>query len=380
MAKTAERTGIAIFAKAPVPGYAKTRLAPVLGAKDAAALQAELIERTVATALAAGLGPVSLWCAPDRSHPAFARMAAAHGVRLYDQQGTDLGARMAAAFAALTPERPLLLIGSDCPALTPDHLRVCADALAGGDDAVFLPAEDGGYVLVGLKRPRPDLFAGIAWGRATVMEETRALLRAGRLRWSEPATLWDLDEPGDYRRFQESQGQSGTQGPADMPQSDVRIRIARQDDIAAVSALLAETWHATYDALLGVDKVTDITSSWHSPEALSRQLGAPDTSFLVAERDGQIVGHALANAERQPILLLARLYIRPDHQRRGIGKWLLDTVVGSFPEAQAVRLDVAAANGAALAFYRREGFAPVGEHIEVGLQHVRMEKRLRAWG
>lgn len=196
-----ERADIAIFAKAPVPGYAKTRLAPLLGAEGAAELQAELIGRTVGTALAAGVGPVSLWCAPDRSHPFFARMAAEHGVRLFDQHGPDLGARMAAAFEALASARPLILIGSDCPALTPDHLRNCAEALTRGNDAVFLPAEDGGYVLVGLTRPRPELFAGIAWGRPTVMDESRARLRRARLAWSEPAVLWDLDEPADYTRY-----------------------------------------------------------------------------------------------------------------------------------------------------------------------------------
>lgn len=204
-----DRTGIAIFAKAPLPGYAKSRLAPLLGKEGAAALQAKLIERTVATARASGLGPVSLWCAPDSGHPLFARLVKAHGVRLFDQQGSDLGARMAAAFEVMAPAGPLLLVGTDCPALAPDHLRDCAAALAGGCDAVFLPAEDGGYVLVGLTKPRPDLFAGIAWGTEAVMEETRARLRESGLRWSEPAVLWDLDTPTDYQRYQASAGSSG---------------------------------------------------------------------------------------------------------------------------------------------------------------------------
>ena len=194
-----ERTGIAIFAKAPVPGYAKTRLAPLLGAAGAAALQAELVRRALATALAAGLGPVSLWCAPDRSHPLFARLANEHGIRLLNQQRGDLGHRMAAAFEARAG--PLLLIGTDCPALTTGHLRHCAAALARGGEAVFLPAEDGGYVLVGLRRPRPEIFAGIAWGRPTVMAETRERLRGLAIAWSEPATLWDIDEPSDYERY-----------------------------------------------------------------------------------------------------------------------------------------------------------------------------------
>ena len=89
------------------------------------------------------------------------------------------------------------------PAFQWDHVVKGAAALAAGDDAVFLPAEDGGYVLVGLKEPRPALFAGLPWGTPAVMEETRARLEAAGLSWSEPAMLWDLDEAGDYRRYRQ---------------------------------------------------------------------------------------------------------------------------------------------------------------------------------
>ena len=184
-----------MFAKAPVAGYAKTRLAAHLGVAGAAALQARLIRRSVATALAAGLGEVSLWCTPNRSHPVFAE----HGVRLYDQAAGDLGERMLDAFGRFTP---LLLIGTDCPALTADHLIACAAALR-DHDAVFLPAEDGGYVLVGLARPIRELFRDIPWGTPRVMAETRA--RAAGLRVAEPAVLWDLDDVTDYQRA-EGQG------------------------------------------------------------------------------------------------------------------------------------------------------------------------------
>ena len=75
------------------------------------------------------------------------------------------------------------------------------DALQGGLDAVFLPAEDGGYALVGLQRPIASLFVGIEWGTERVMEETRARLRAAALKWSEPAILWDVDRPKDVARL-----------------------------------------------------------------------------------------------------------------------------------------------------------------------------------
>lgn len=194
-----KQVGIAVFAKAPIAGFAKTRLIPEIGAERAAALQARLIEGAVNTALAARLGPVSLWCAPDREHELFALLASKHGVELHDQAGDDLGARMLRAFVTLTPDRPLLLIGSDCPALKADHLVLCADALRDAD-AVFLPAEDGGYVLVGMRTPIAELFADIPWGSERVMDETRARARRANLRIAEPATLWDLDDSVDYAR------------------------------------------------------------------------------------------------------------------------------------------------------------------------------------
>jgi len=192
--------GVAVFARAPVAGYAKTRLIGRLGATGAAALQHRLTARAIGTARAAALGPVSLWCAPDRGHPAFAAFARECGVALHDQPGGDLGTRMLHAFRALTAERPLLLIGTDCPALEVRHLRACATALHDGADAVFLAAEDGGYVLVGMARPLPALFAGVAWGSAQVMQQTRRRAAGCRLAIAEPAVLWDIDGPADYDR------------------------------------------------------------------------------------------------------------------------------------------------------------------------------------
>ena len=113
---------VAILAKAPLPGQAKTRLAPVLGHDGAAALQARFIERTVETARAAAVGPVTLWATPNEHHPAFQTLSALLGVGLGAQPDGDLGARMLASVAAAGG--PVLVIGTDCPALSADHLQI----------------------------------------------------------------------------------------------------------------------------------------------------------------------------------------------------------------------------------------------------------------
>jgi hypothetical protein len=193
------RTNIAILAKAPVAGLAKTRLIPSIGAHAAAVLQERLTERTVATALAATIGPVTLWCAPDPSHPSFRELCLHRPVTLNRQPEGDLGARMLAAMAV---ERATLVIGSDCPAFTAAHLRAAAHALHDGGDVVLIPAEDGGYVLIGTRAPHPGLFAGMTWGTASVLAETRARIAALRLKSIELAPLWDVDTEPDLARLE----------------------------------------------------------------------------------------------------------------------------------------------------------------------------------
>jgi len=198
-----------VFAKAPVPGRVKTRLVPALGERAAAELHRQLAERTLCTALAAGLGPVELWCAPGTDDAFFAACARQYGISLRAQGEGDLGIRMGRALEhALMGGSSGLLIGSDCPVLTAEYLREAAAGLAGGNDAVFGPAEDGGYVLIGLARkPSAQLFEDIAWGTATVMQETRARLARLDWRWRELAALWDVDRPEDLLRLRQLRGE-----------------------------------------------------------------------------------------------------------------------------------------------------------------------------
>ena len=140
----AEATVI-VFARAPLPGRAKTRLVPRLGAWGAARLQARLTERAVRTALAARCGPVELHGTPRARHPFFLKERRRFGVVLREQSGRNLGERMHRALAdALRKHRYAILIGVDAPALRAADLRRALRLLRSGCDAVLAPAEDGG--------------------------------------------------------------------------------------------------------------------------------------------------------------------------------------------------------------------------------------------
>lgn len=199
---TSTGTRIVLFAKAPTPGSTKTRLIPLLGAEPAAKLHALLIERALRTALAAAIGPVELWCAPSAQHPRLRDFSRRFGIATVSQCDGDLGARMLhAAVTALADAPCVIIIGSDCPALTLDHLRQADTALRAGNDAVLTPTEDGGYALLGLARWDAQLFENIDWGSNRVLAITRERLATLDWRWSELPATWDVDRPDDYRRL-----------------------------------------------------------------------------------------------------------------------------------------------------------------------------------
>jgi rSAM/selenodomain-associated transferase 1 len=196
------QTTVIVFARAPVPGRAKTRLAARLGDWRAARLQARLTERALRTALAARCGPVELHGAPGVRHGFFRRCRREFGVGLAPQRGADLGERMHRALAAaLRRNRAAILIGTDCPALASRDLRRAARLLRGGCDAVLAPAEDGGYVLIGARRVSPALFEGIAWGGPLVFADTARRLAGLEYRWRALRMLWDVDRPEDLERL-----------------------------------------------------------------------------------------------------------------------------------------------------------------------------------
>ena len=195
-----QRVGVAILAKAPVPGLAKTRLIPHLGSDGAAALQGWLLQRAVATALRADIGPVTLWCAPDIDHPAFAACLSFGAVTLRHQPEGDLGERMHAAIAGSSTPAGTLVIGTDCPALSPDLLRQAACSLL-EHDATVVPAEDGGYVLIGIREADHRAFQEIDWSTERVMAQTRTRMTGMNWRWREFPPLWDVDRKEDFERL-----------------------------------------------------------------------------------------------------------------------------------------------------------------------------------
>lgn len=190
---------VIVFAKAPMPGYAKTRLARALGADGAARLAARMLAETLNNAVAAGIGPVELCCAPDDTHPAFRQALAAHPVTLTRQGDGDLGVRMHRALARnLAHHGRAVLIGTDAPGLTATYLRNAAQALQ-TVPAVFAPAVDGGYALIGLSKLLPGLFDDMPWSTPAVMAQTRDRLRRLHVAHTELPEVHDVDEPADLR-------------------------------------------------------------------------------------------------------------------------------------------------------------------------------------
>lgn len=191
------KVSLLVFARSPMPGRTKTRLIPALGREGAAQLHAALVRDTLDRAVAADTGRVELWAA-DADEEAFLQtLAGMHGISVHEQRGTDLGERMAGALAQSTDDgRPAMVIGCDCPTLSVEDIRAAAGALR-HNDAVLVPAHDGGYVLIGLHSARDELFNHMPWGSDQVLAETRRRLAQSGWSWAELPPRADVDRPED---------------------------------------------------------------------------------------------------------------------------------------------------------------------------------------
>lgn len=200
-------TALIIFAKAPVAGQAKTRLMPALGAEGSARLAQQLLMHAVQQAAQVPWAALELCVSPDTSHPAFAQAQNRAHEKVKDsdpcrlalslQGDGDLGQRMhRALLRGLSRHTAVMLMGTDAPGLNATVLQEAAQALM-TRDAVFVPALDGGYALVGLRRPAPELFEGMVWSTPEVMAQTRQRARQAGLQWAELPALADIDEPAD---------------------------------------------------------------------------------------------------------------------------------------------------------------------------------------
>lgn len=206
--KGSTKPALAIFARVPVVGRVKTRLAPLLGSEGALRAHCALVEHTLERLASQPQVETTLWvdAVPDVQvqiwHQRFA-------VPVRQQSGSELGARMAHALAcALEDGVPGIVVGTDCPPIDGAYLAHALSMLR-NHDVVFGPAEDGGYGLVGLSHPCPELFTNVAWSTDRALADTlRNAIRA-RLRVALLPAIWDVDEPADWRRWQ-----TGLNGPA----------------------------------------------------------------------------------------------------------------------------------------------------------------------
>ena len=188
---------IVVFGREPVAGRVKTRLAAGVGEEAAARIYAVLLDHVLETAADAGARVVlSLAEAPS---PVW---AARLGVPFEIQRSGDLGERMADAFARRFAEGEdrVVVIGSDCPSITPRHLRRAFSELDTAD-AVLGPAADGGYFLVAQRPPGVDLFTGVPWSDPETLEATRDRLTGLRAAWTELEELSDIDDETDLKRL-----------------------------------------------------------------------------------------------------------------------------------------------------------------------------------
>ncbi|ALA60467.1 TIGR04282 family arsenosugar biosynthesis glycosyltransferase [Nitrospira moscoviensis] len=202
--RTPHRSALIIFAKAPIPGQVKTRLCPPLTPDEAATLHGSFVLDTVErskAAIAKFKLPLDryLSCAPSSAHVFFKILEERHGVTLIDQIGEDIGMRMHHSFDNLLSKgyQLVLLIGTDVPSLPLEHYQQ-ALAVLGSHDLVLAPALDGGYFLIGLKRPAPELFTGIPWSTDRVLSRTQEKAAALGLKtallppWRDVDTIEDI--------------------------------------------------------------------------------------------------------------------------------------------------------------------------------------------
>ena len=197
------RIALAAMAKVPVAGEVKTRLCPPLRPEQAAELARCFLEDRVAQL--GGL-PASdrlvAFTPPERAAELRALLPA--DVRLLPQRGADLGERMSRLLSDLLAEgyAGAIAVGTDTPTLPTAYLVEACEALrSGAADVVLGPSEDGGYYLIGLGAPAPELFVNMPWSTATVYAETLARAGATGRRTAILPRWFDVDRVPDLTRL-----------------------------------------------------------------------------------------------------------------------------------------------------------------------------------
>ncbi len=191
---------LAIFARQPVAGQAKTRLQPEYTPARAAEIAACLIRATAELAVSYWPGDVCLYGTPDAEHPLFRELARDLGIQLAAQRGADLGERMRNALCdGLKRRNAAAVIGCDVPHCSGDILDQADHLLAQGRNVIG-PTEDGGYYFIGLSRDYPGLFSDIPWGTPNVLERTLERGAVLGVEFDLLPSLTDIDTVADIWR------------------------------------------------------------------------------------------------------------------------------------------------------------------------------------
>ncbi len=195
------RVAVVIMAKTPLSGHVKTRLTPALTPDEAAALYAAMLaDRCTQLRALRGVIPAIVFADGGGD-----RVAAAAGfARIEQPVEGGLGAGLAAAAAYfLSRDTPVVLVDSDSPDLPIAYLRRAVESLrAGTDDVVIGPTADGGYYLLGLSRPAPELFRDIPWSTDGVVAATVERAKERGLRVCLLPSWWDVDTPADLEQLE----------------------------------------------------------------------------------------------------------------------------------------------------------------------------------
>ena len=202
-----------VFCKAPEAGKVKTRLSNAFdsrgmdGKQIAARVHKHLALHVLHRIIKDNVAPVQLWCSPNIDHPFFQKCKNEFELELKDQGEGDLGARMSDAYdETLQSSDCVVVIGTDCPLLNSATVEQAFALLHKNECSVIGPAEDGGYFLLGMSEPQPEVFKDISWGSSQVYIETLNKL-SGHVH--ELPTLWDVDRPEDLQRLLSEAGELG---------------------------------------------------------------------------------------------------------------------------------------------------------------------------
>jgi len=283
-----------VFTRFPEPGKVKTRLIGRLGAAGAADLHRALTAHALASASVLGAhSGIDVQVRFEGGSEAAMRSCFGEGVS-YRQQGEgDLGARMARAVGdALDEGAPrVVVIGSDCPGISPDLVGQAFNLLAEDSERVVLgPALDGGYYLVGMSRRHPELFRGIDWGTEHVFRQTEAAARERGypLRTLEP--LADVDRPEDLHVWYAVRDRASAGGPP--PRLSVIIPALNEEEAVAQavdSALAVQTAEVIVVDGGSRDRTSAVAASRGASVIVSRKGRAAQMNAGAGRASGEVL-------------------------------------------------------------------------------------------